>query len=76
MYIDNRMQQWALDLSIKHQVSFDDALQVLMFFNGFMLHNVVIHADLLIASAVRWGIRPPEMINHGLEVAMEKIRPN
>lgn len=60
-------------LATKHGISFEDALQVLCFFNGFLLHNYYIHAEMLIISANRWGIHPIDMINHGIQGATRNI---
>lgn len=74
MDIDERMHAAAERLSTKHGVSFEDALEVLCFFNGFLLHNYYAHAEMLIMSAQRWQIGPIDLINHGLRACLRKIR--
>lgn len=74
MLIDDRMREAAERLSTKHKVSFEDALEVLCFFNGFLLHNYYAHAEMLIMSAQRWQIGPIDLINHGLRACLRKIR--
>lgn len=74
MQIDDRMREAAERLSDKHKVSFEDALEVLMFFNGFLLHGYYTHAEMLIMSANRWQIKPVDMINHGLQACLKNVR--
>lgn len=73
MDIDERMHADAERLSTKHGVSFEEALEVLCFFNGFLLHNYYMHSEMLIMSAKRWNIRPVDMINHGIQNATRNI---
>lgn len=67
MTIDERMYDSAIRLSRKHRVEFEVCLDVLCFFNGFLLHNYEVHADMLIASAIKWKVSPTEMINTGMQ---------
>lgn len=60
-------------LSSKHDVAFEDAMEVLMFFINFNLHWPYYHAELLITSAKSWGIPPVQLINFGLENCFSKI---
>lgn len=73
MDIDERMHADAERLSTKHGVSFEDALEVLCFFNGFLLHNYYAHAEMAIMSANRWHISPVDLINQGLHNATRNI---
>lgn len=76
MDIDERMHAMAERLSTKHGISFEEALEVLCFFNGFLLHSYYQHAEMLIMSANRWGIKPVDMINHGIQNAIRNIHLN
>ena len=76
MDIDERMHAAAERLSTKHRVSFEDALEVLCFFNGFLLHNYEQHAEMLIISAKKWKVPPAEMINTGMQQFTRKIHLN
>ena len=76
MTIDERMYDAAMRLSRKHQVDFKDALEVLCFFNGFLLHNYEQHAEMLIISAKKWKVPPAEMINTGIQQFTRKIHDN
>lgn len=76
MTIDERMYDAAMRLSRKHQVDFKDALEVLCFFNGFLLHNYEQHAEMLIISAKKWRVPVAEMINTGIQQYTRKIHLN
>ena len=76
MTIDGRMYDAAMRLSRKHRIDFKDALEVLCFFNGFLLHDYEKHADMLIISAKKWRVSPSEMINTGMQQYTRKIHLN
>jgi hypothetical protein len=73
MTIDDRIRESATRLSEKYEVSFEEALQALVFFNGFLLHNYERHAAMMIVSSKVWKVSVSEMINTGLEAATRNI---